>query len=196
MNTIKLACIAIAILLSASGASATTLDFEQFTDSEILTTQIPGLTFSNTIILTAGISLNELEFPPHSGRNVAGDNGGPISISFASPLSSFSGFFTYAVPLTLDGFDSGGHELASVHSAFSSNLAISGDPGSTPNEFLQISSAQGISEVTIAGALSGGSFVMDDISFGGSSTVPEPSSALLMLAGLAAALGGVWRKRR
>ena len=190
MNRINLACVAIAVFLGASGARATTIGFEQFTDSEILTNQIPGLTFSNTIVLTAGISLNEFEFPPHSGGNVVSDDGAPIVISFASPVFSFSGFFTYTVPLALAGFDSGHHELASAHSLFSSNLAISGDPGSSPNEFLQIGSIQGISEVDITGAVQGGSFAMDDIS----SSVPEPRSAFFLLAGLAALLAG--RKRK
>src|SRR5882672_6224065 len=60
------------------------LDFEGFSDSDFLTTQIPGLTFSNAMVLTASISLNEFDFPPHSGSNVIFDAGGPIGISFAS----------------------------------------------------------------------------------------------------------------
>ncbi len=60
---------------SSAKASATTLNFEGFPGSTILTTQYPGLTFSNTIILTSGISLNEFEFPPHSGVSVVSENG-------------------------------------------------------------------------------------------------------------------------
>jgi hypothetical protein len=55
----------------AASAGSITLDFEGFPDSTILSTQYSGLTFTNAIILTAGISLNEFEFPPHSGVNVA-----------------------------------------------------------------------------------------------------------------------------
>ena len=87
-------------------ARADTIDFEGLADSTILTNQYPGITFTNAIILTAGISLNEFEFPPHSGVNVASDNNGPITIVFSSPVLSFSGYFTYVEPLTLDAFDS------------------------------------------------------------------------------------------
>lgn len=34
------------------------IDFESFTDGDVLTNQIPGLTFTNAAVLTAGISLN------------------------------------------------------------------------------------------------------------------------------------------
>ena len=182
------------LALSLQGAvwATTVINFEQFNDSEILTTQIPGLTFTNTTILTAGISLDEFEFPPHSGSNVASDNGGPITITFSSLVSFFDGYFTYAEPLTLDGFGSANNLLASVNSQFSSNLALSGDPGSSPNEFLQISSPAGFTQVTITGDPNGGSFVMDDISFG---SVPEPGSYALLLLGTAALVAFRVRKK-
>jgi hypothetical protein len=166
-------CLVLLLLLCAvSLRAATILDFEGFPDSTILTTQYPGLTFTNTIILTAGISLNEFEFPPHSGVNVASDNGGPISIAFDTPILGFGGYFTYAEPLTLDAFDATGTQVASATSAFSSNDALFGDPGSSPNEFLSVSSPGGISSLTMAGDPDGGSFVMDDATT--TSAVPEP----------------------
>ncbi|MBV8732701.1 MAG: hypothetical protein JO336_23060, partial [Acidobacteriia bacterium] len=156
-------------------AEAVTLDFEGYPDSTILTNQYLGVTFSNAIVLTAGISLNELEFPPHSGMNVASDNGGPLSILFASPIASFSGYFTYAEPLALDAFGPGNNLIALATSAFSNNEAISGDPGSTPNELLQVSSNSGISLITITGDPAGGSFALDDATYSLPSTsVPEP----------------------
>jgi hypothetical protein len=163
-----------------ASAGSITLDFEGFPDSTILTTQYAGLTFTNAIILTAGISLNEFEFPPHSGVNVASDNNGPITIDFASPITSFSGYFTYVEPLTLAGFDSTDTEVTSAASAFSSNDALFGDPGSSPNEFIQISYAGGISSVTVTGDPNGGSFVMDDVAY--STVAPEPASCYLVLA--------------
>lgn len=170
-------------------AGTVVLDFEGFSDSTILTTQYPGLTFSNTIILSAGIGLNEFELPPHSGTNVAFDNNGPISISFASPVLSFSGYFTYAEPLTLAGFNAAATEVASATSAFSSNLALSGDLGSTPNEFLQVSFAGGISSVTITGDPGGGSFALDDATITtADATVPEPGTIFLLLTGTAGLL--------
>src|SRR4051812_25425006 len=59
-----------------SSAVATTLDFENLTDSDALTTQYSGLAFSTAIVLTAETSLNEFEFPPQSGVNVVSDNEG------------------------------------------------------------------------------------------------------------------------
>jgi len=181
----------VSILLVVAGTSlragTVTLDFEGFSDSTILTNQYSGLgaTFSNTIIFTAGISLNEFELPPQSGVNVAFDNNGPISISFTNPVLSFGGFFTYAVPLTLAAFDATSTQVGSAMSAFNSNLALSGDAGSSPNEFLQVSSAGGISSVTITGDPGGGSFAMDDATFStaGSSTVPEPNTLGLIFLG-------------
>jgi hypothetical protein len=175
-------------------ASPLVIDFEAFGDGDSLTTQIPGLTFLNATVLTAGISLNEFEFPPFSGTNVAIDDGGPMRIDFASSIASFSGRFTYLSPLLLEAFNASDVLLGSVASLFSNNLALSGDSGSAPNELLQLSGV-GISYVTITGETLGGSFAMDDASIDASAAVPEPSTLSLL------ALGGAglvcrWRRRR
>ena len=69
-------------------------------------------------------------------------------------------------------------------SLFSNNEALSGDPGSNPNEFLRISFAGGISSVTITADPVGGSFVLDDATYiTTSAAVPEPSSWQLLLLG-------------
>jgi hypothetical protein len=185
---------AVALLLLAAAvplaAGSITLDFEGFPDSTILTTQYPGVTFTNAIILSAGISLNEFEFPPHSGVNAASDNNGPLSIAFATPIESFSAYFTYAESLTLDAFDATDSLVASALSAFSSNMALSGDPGSSPNEFLEVSFTGGISSVTITGDPLGGSFAMDDATYTtAGTTVPEPGSLSLLVVGTTALLG-------
>jgi len=168
------------LYLQPEARAGTVLDFEGFPDSTILTTQYAGLTFTNAIILSAGISLNEFEFPPYSGTSVVSDNGGPITIDFATPVLSFGGYFTYEDPLTLDAFDSGSNLVDSATSAFSSNDALFGDSGSSPNELLQVSVAGGISSVTITGDPLGGSFVMDNVTFQ-TSDVPEPGSVFQFL---------------
>src|SRR5437870_13433610 len=86
-------------------AGPVVLDFEGLPDGTILTNQYSAATFSNAIILTAGISLNEFEFPPRSGVSVVSDNDGPMSILFSSPIMSFGGYFTYAEKLTLAAFN-------------------------------------------------------------------------------------------
>src|ERR1035438_8921769 len=166
-------------------ANTVTLNFEGFADSTILTTQYPGVTFTNAIILTSGISLNEFEFPPHSSVNVVSDNTGPMTIDFSTPTTSFSGYFTYVEPLTLDAFNASDAEVATAASKFSNNLAClagppcPGDPGSSPNEFIELGFASGISSVTITGDPFGSSFTMDDMTY--ASAVPEPNSILVLL---------------
>ena len=173
------------------------IDFETFpggapiTDSTPITTQFPGLTFTNTTVITAGITLNEFEDPPHSGTNVAFDDGGPLSISFATPITSFSAYFTYYEPLTLEGFDASDTEVASAMSAYSINVGCDpgpvclGDPGSSPNEFLILSSASAMVNVTITGDVFGSSFVMDDDTYtSGAPEVPEPSTVILLATSL------------
>src|SRR5579872_7436665 len=120
LSTAGFRSLMLVFLVGAAGTLRASIDFEGFPDSTTLAAQYPGLTFSNAIILTAGISLNEFEFPPHSGVNVASDNNGPIKISFATPVSSVSGFFTYLEPLSLTAFDSGNNPVDTATSAFSS----------------------------------------------------------------------------
>ena len=143
------------LLLSPAllNAAPVTIDFEGLPDSTIVTNQYPNLTFNNTIILTSGITLNEFEFPPHSGVNVASDNGAPIQITFASPQSTIQAFFTYTRPITIQAFDSTSHLLGSVSSnpACASNMALSGTPGCLPNEPLTIANLGAVSSITITG---------------------------------------------
>lgn len=155
------------------------VNFDSLSDGEIFTSQIPGLSFTNGIILTAGISLNEFEFPPASGSNVVSDNGGEMTITFTSPALSVVGRFTYLVPITLTAFDGGNNQVGQVTSAFGSNLALSGDPGSSPNELLQFAFA-GINNITITGDPLGGSFTLDDLEYT-TTVVPEPSSTIPIL---------------
>jgi hypothetical protein len=182
-------------------AGVVTIDFETFpdstpiADSTAITTQFPGLTFTNTTVITAGISLNEFEFPPYSGVNVAFDDGGSITIDFSSPVLSFGGYFTYLEPLTMAGFDASDNEVASATSLFSNNLACGGgppcpgDPGSSPNEFISVAFSSGISAVTITGDPGGSSFTMDNATYTtATTTVPEPATAILFLTGVAGLL--------
>lgn len=172
--------VALLLLPSALLANPITIDFDGLSDLDSVTNQFPGFTFFNATVLSAGFSLNEFEFPPHSGSNLVFDDGGALVISFLTPFDSFSGYFTYSQSLTLEAFDASNNLLGTVNSAFFSNLALSGDPGSSPNEFLSLSFA-GISSVRITGDPTGGSFVLDDLT----ATVPEPSSILLLLSGTA-----------
>jgi hypothetical protein len=166
-------------------AGTITLGFDDLPDSEILTNQYPGLTFGNAIVLASGISLNEFEFPPKSGTNVISDNGGPLMITFSSPVLSVSGYFTYLASVTITAFDAGNNPVGAFTSLFSSNMALSGEVGSTPNELLTLAHAGGIASVVITGDQLGGSFTLDHLTLD-PAVVPEPASSVFFLTGVAA----------
>src|SRR5262245_58531052 len=106
MRSLKWCVLPVAFLFSpALWADSVTINFEGLPDLTRVTNQYAGVVFSNAAIATAGVSLNEFDFPPHSGSNVVFDNGGPIAIIFTSAATAFSGFFTYAAPLTLTAYD-------------------------------------------------------------------------------------------
>jgi hypothetical protein len=153
------------LLAAASPTDTATnfLTFEGFSDRTILTGQYAGMTFNNTMILIKGISLDEVEFPPHSGYSVAADIGGPINITFSSPVLTFNGYFTYSVPLTVQALDSSNNVLASATSRFSNNEFRSGVPGSISGERLALNTVVNIAQVIITGANVGTSFTMDDV---------------------------------
>jgi len=181
--------LAVHLLLLAQlqlNAGPIVLNFESLTDLESVTNQFPGLTFSNTTALVAGISLNEFDFPPRSGITVLFDDGGPINIVFSPLVLSFSAYFTYIVPLSLEAFDAADSSVALAQSLFSANDGFTGELGSSPNELLQVFHGGGLSRVVITGDVFGSSFTMDDVSV---TAVPEPSgSHLIIIAALAIAL--------
>jgi len=140
---------------------STTVNFDELQDGTSVANLEPGLQFSNATALVAGISLNEFEFPPHSNPNVAGDQGGPITITFSQPVYSAGGYFTYASPVSVKAFDASGNQLAFAVSQFSNNLALSGVAGSTPNELVQVQASSPIKSVTLTGDPAGLSFAVD-----------------------------------
>jgi hypothetical protein len=185
----------------SAAADTVTINFDDLSDSTFVTTQYTGVTFSNAIVLSAGISLNELDFPPNSGTNVAGDTGGAISILFSNPISNFSGYFTYVEPLTIQGFNSSSVLEASAASLFSENDVSGGDPGSSPNELIQIISATPFSRVVLTGDPAGGSFTVDDVSYTLAagvpvSSVPEPSTLAFVSTGVTSIIGVAGAKRK
>lgn len=181
-----------AAIAGAPSSIATTIDFDGLLDGTSVTTEYPGFTFTNAVVLTSAISLNEFDFPPRSGGNIVFDSGGPLSITFSIPISSFEGFFTYTSGLSLSFFDAGAALLGTVTSGFSNNTGLGGDPGSSPNELLTFSlGSDAIRSVVITGDPGGGSFTGDDFTTATVQSpvpVPEPSSlgivAAIVLAGL------------
>jgi hypothetical protein len=180
------------LLPGKATAGPITINFDGLAEFDSVINQFSGLTFSNATVLTAGSSLNEFEFPPHSGANAIFDDGGAMSIIFSTTAFSFGGFFTYLSPLTLTAFDTSNRVLGSVSSKYSTNLALSGDAGSSPNELLQFMSSIAIGSVTISGGPAGGSFVLDDVTYD-TAQVPEPGTLVLLATGGAISF---FRRRR
>ncbi len=180
-------CLIIFLSILPGYSAAATIDFESLSDGDSVDTQYPGLTFSNATAISAGLSLNELEFPPRSGTNVIFDAGGPMTIDFTTPQLSAGAFFTYLDRITIEAFDSNNTLVVTITSAFLSNLALSGDAGSTPNEFMGFSGPTPFNRLVISGDTLGESFVLDDLSF--TASVPLPGTLGLFGTGLVSLLG-------
>jgi hypothetical protein len=169
--------------LAAGPARAAVIEFEDLFDLGAVGAHYAGLTFSNATVITAGISLNEFEFPPRSGTNVASDDGDAVSIVFASPVGFFGAYFTYSSAVTIQAYDAGANPLGVASSLFGENFVSSGV--GSPNEFVFLAIPAGISSVVITGDPMGFSFAMDDLTYEPVGTaVPEPTSLALVAMGL------------
>ena len=177
------------LMMAATSSGAILITFDGLADSELVTSQFSGgltnVTFTNAIALTQGISLNDAEFPPVSLLNVVADSGGPMTLTFGVAPTYVEGYFTYAVPLTLQFYGDGGVLLGTMNSSFSENYASSGNP---VNELIQFSNPAGIRSVMITGSPTGNSFALDNLRYTTGLIVPEPGSTLPVLVAFAVPL--------
>lgn len=193
----------ISLALGCGICSAAVITFEGMADMTSISNQLSPIDISNGVVFAAGVSLNELEFPPRSGTNVLVDLNGPIRLtpqSAQESFSSFAAYFTYMGALTVAGYDAANNLLGSVNSLFASNLAYSGDTGSSANELIQLSFNPGVQKIIITGSALGGSFAMDDLEIALNDVVvvtpsiPEPSTTVLFILGFSLLL--IYRQRR
>src|SRR5262249_7422124 len=137
--------------IALQSVTAATLTFEGLRDTQPVDGFYAGVAFSNTVAAIAGLSLNEAELPPASGSTVALNDVGPMGITWAAPITRFEALLTYTDPLTLTFFLNG-VPVGSAASMFGNNLALSGEPGSSPNELLLFFRGNGFNSVRIESA--------------------------------------------
>jgi hypothetical protein len=179
-------CLAVASIVCVglfSEGRAFIIDFEDLPDSTPVTDQYSalGITFSGGVAAESGITLFELECPPHSGSKALLIDAGPLTISFSSPVHEFGTYISYAAPLSLTFYDQQGDQIGTWSSLFSSNFGLSGDSGSSPNELFTFRTTVGLSSVVFHISPDGNSYVLDDVS---ASSVPEASPLLFVVAGI------------
>lgn len=169
--------------LACKGAAAMPIDFEQFTDSFALTNELSGLSFSGGTVLTAGVGLNEFDYPPSSGSNVLTAFLGSLTVRADTPFNHFSANFTFDEVLNFSGFDGLGNLLFSFNSPVASNLG-----SFTPIGY----GAPDIASLVVA-SHSGTPFTLDDLDVGVAS-VPESGTLGLLTLGIVA--GAMVRRLR
>ena len=151
---------------ATAGASTIFIDFEGLAEAQPPTAS--GVTFTNALVLTAppvGQTIDAAIIPPHSGDSVAMDlvswdlnlpdpvSAGPMVLVFSTPVTTFSGWFTYSTGLTLTGFD--GATLIAGPTRAGSNLGS--------NEEISFTYNGGLTRIEILGSPNGNSFAVDDI---------------------------------
>jgi PEP-CTERM motif len=194
--------ILIATLTTGAHATTTAIGFEgQTSYQEVANTYLSlGVSFENGILFgnvcdytQAGCFYDSATYPPHSGTGIAasdGENPEPLTISFTSPVSDVSLWFSSPGDFTLSAYDASGNLLGS---------------DTEPPAYETTAEAEvnfsGISYVTYSndfnnGAGQGGAGfdVIDDLSFKTASPVPEPSSFALLGTSILGAAGVIRRR--
>ncbi len=87
------------------------------------------------------------------------------------------------------------NQVATAHFVFSSNLASSGDPGSSPNELLSVRFS-GVSSLMITGDPAGGSFVLNDLNYAADSQTAVTGSIFRPISLLGGLMGVLLIRQR
>jgi hypothetical protein len=172
---------------SASAASFVSIDFESLALDEFVTTQYADehVLFGNAVTLVAGISLNEVDFPPTSGVNViSGLGAGSLGVAFVQPAHFVAFNITTADTAVARYYDATATLLG--QSVIDANLGAS-----SRVEF--DTSGQVIAGITIGSLATGHAFflTLDDFE----AAIPEPTSFVVMALGLVPIAAAVRRRR-
>jgi hypothetical protein len=155
-----------------------------------LITTLNGITYSTNdgtaLVTNAFLSLS----PPNTlGENVNGFflPSDTMTFVFPSPITVFGISFNTFDTSTTGGYtatDNNGDVILSFYDPF---------PGQTTGQFVGFSSTVGFTSVTLA-APGGFSYTLDDLAYGGGTTIPEPGSLILLGSGVLGFAGLLRRK--
>jgi hypothetical protein len=185
---LMLFCGASVLATVPSWGASTTIDFEGFTNNAVVGNFYQGdpggPVFQNAIILQSP-NYNFVDYPPHSGTNVAySGTANNIEVDFSSLVSDVSLFYTSTINgLFIDAYDSSNHLIQQVFGG--TNFAINS---------LLANNVSGIAKVIIHD--DGNFFTIDDLSYNTSSSVPEVSSVSLLITVLGGVALPLFRRRR
>ena len=160
-------------LPAIAGAAPAAIDFEDVGGGAAVGTHFPGVTFTDGTML-CGVSLNCSSFRHSRSRVVSRRRQyhDPVRqpILGSRPISHSSGWCQAFNARTV---------LSAPPRQVSQQSRLVGEPGSSPNELLQLTSSSGISEVRID-ADGGGAFTFDDVTVSRSAdlTVFRPGSSV------------------
>jgi hypothetical protein len=185
--TLAIALLCAGAASSSQASSIVTIDFESLAEGDLVTSQfaVDRIVFGNLHVRTAGSTLNEFDFPPTSGVNVAtGVGAGPAVVEFLSPARLFSVQLTTFGTAVVEAYGAGNVLL-------DSRTVLDNLGSSTLVTFMR--SDRDMTAIRIAG-LSGDAFLLtiDDVVF----AIPEPSAFLVMAVGILPITAAIRRHKR
>ena len=187
------------VFCGPAGAKTTVIGFDDIPEGTIATNQFGGVTFTGASVLTEGSELNSA-YPPVSPPNVVYDYlDGIITLNFSTNVDAVGAFVTGDLPISESIFN--GATLLGTTTTGGANEVGSGT-GLSPNIFLNLASSTDITSAVFdngTGGTESDTFTLDNVTVDGGaitvSGVPEPSTWLLMIAGIGS-IGVMLRRTR